>query len=75
MSGTFNGKDLVSGETTTDVEALLNDKRSNVRVIASNMIVMRDMLKWHSMPASMFSSKNLFCLTHEELLELEESTA
>ena len=73
MSGTFNSKRFGFRETTTDVEALLNDKRSNVVVIASRH-------DSHARYAKMAldAGKHVFvekplCLTHEELLELEES--
>ena len=73
VSGTFNGKRFGFRETTTDVEALLNDKRSNVVVIASRH-------DSHARYAKMAldAGKHVFvekplCLTHEELLELEES--
>ena len=73
VSGTFNGKRFGFRETTTDVEALLSDKRSNVVVIASRH-------DSHARYAKMAldAGKHVFvekplCLTHEELLELEES--
>ena len=73
VSGTFNGKRFGFRETTTDVEALLNDKRSNVVVIASR----HDSHAGYAKMA-LDAGKHVFvekplCLTHEELLELEES--
>ena len=73
VSGTFNGKRFGFRETTTDVEALLNDKRSNVVAIASRHDSHARYAKM-----SLDAGKHVFvekplCLTHEELLELEES--
>ena len=73
VSGTFNGKRFGFMETTTDVEALLNDKRSNAVVIASR----HDSHAGYAKMA-LDAGKHVFvekplCLTHEELLELEES--
>ena len=67
VSGTFNGKRFGFMETTTDVEALLNDKRSNVVVIASR----HDSHAGYAKMA-LDAGKHVFvekplCLTHEEL--------